>query len=452
MGCGVKTGGEPYSVPLAAGSGVVYDATVAASGGGLTDAAIQKATRGIPRSGNVPAGGASTKATPTACIGPDVFFNSILNSGLAAGNLGAAAAAPSQAVALCDPNGYIPGDAAASLSAAGTLGAPDVPSATADLATNKLYYSGVVGAAAAATKPGVKLNIQKFWDPITAAQVSGGAFCCAALYYGKDGVGRGTIQDVTKNADFEPNPLVGAEMAQLAVPGTMCSDGTPTTEVKQGLSAALNVKEKEYLEGQAFFASVAPSMYVLPKVNSVQATQTANAAKQKKCAQTMTQMLKMNKDSAGLSTSSTVCKGDGRVVAGTGGTANAACTGTGYSAVDYPLWLVKIGTTSPASYVVPNGYCYSNACFEDFAAVGTATAFKGATKLSTLQSSPDMASNPTTTTNACGRANAACEAPPSNWNGGEAVWGACTKTSALTAEIDCTPTELQEQLGMLPSA
>merc|ERR1712224_710734 len=70
---------------------------------------------------------------------------------------------------------------------------------------------------------------------------------------------------------------------------------------------------------------------------------------------------------------------------------NAACTGTGYSAVSYPLWPVKIGDgTSPAEYVVPNGYCYANACLEDFAAVGTATAFKGVEKLSALQSSPDM--------------------------------------------------------------
>merc|ERR1712072_1449525 len=94
-------------------------------------------------------------------------------------------------------------------------------------------------------------------------------------------------------------------------------------------------------------------------------------------------------------------------------TTNAACTGTGFSAVEYPLWLVGIGGgTSPAPYAVPNGYCYANACLEDFAAVGTATAFKGVQKLSTLQSSPDMASNPTTETNSCGRANAACVAPP----------------------------------------
>merc|ERR1711924_310714 len=117
-----------------------------------------------------------------------------------------------------------------------------------------------------------------------------------------------------------------------------------------------------------------------------------------------------------------------------------SCTGTGYSAIEYPLWMVGIGGgTSPDSYAVPNGYFYANACFEDFAAVGTATAFKGVEKLSTLQSSPDMSSNPTTTTNACGRANAACAAPPSTWSGGAAVFAKCTKTAGDAAS--CTDAE-----------
>merc|ERR1712057_125373 len=130
--------------------------------------------------------------------------------------------------------------------------------------------------------------------------------------------------------------------------GGVCTDGKPTTSVKEGLSAAKNVEEEEFLEGQAFYASLAPSQYVLPKVNSVAVTQTATAARV---------------------TATTANQGLG---------SNAACTGTGYSAVEYPLWLVGIGGgTSPASYAVPNGYCYANACLEDFAAVGTATAFKG---------------------------------------------------------------------------
>merc|ERR1711985_136853 len=130
----------------------------------------------------------------------------------------------------------------------------------------------------------------------------------------------------------------------------------------------------------------------------------------------MGKMLKMNQVTAGTKTDATKCKSDALVTATTANqdaTSNAACTGTAERAVEYPLWLVGIGgSNSPASYAVPNGYCYANACLEDFAAVGTATAFKGVQKLSTLQSSPDMASNPTTETNACGRANAACVAAP----------------------------------------
>merc|ERR1711959_292171 len=303
-----------------------------------------------------------------------------------------------------------------------------------------------------------------FWDPITAAQASGGAFCCDALYYSKDGIGRGSvganppIVEVTKNADFKPVPFVGASMDLQVVPGGVCTDGKPTTSVKEGLSAAKNVEEEEFLEGQAFYASLAPSQYVLPKVNSVAVTQTANAAKQKKCAQTLTKMLKLNQVAAGVATDDAKCITTALVPATEANQAlpltnpaTTACTGTGYSAVEYPLWLVGIGGgTSPASYAVPNGYCYANACLEDFAAVGTATAFKGVQKLSTLQSSPDMASNPTTETNACGRANAACVAPPSTWNGGEAVFAACTKIAGDASA--CTLAEKQGQMGMLPSA
>merc|ERR1739848_121644 len=475
--CAGKAGGEPYNVNLRGGAtvGKIYNAGTACAGGavagvhpddcdagGLLPAAILKATRGIPQSGTAPA----ITTTPTACIGPDVIFNNVLNSGIASGVPVAAAAAltAQQGVALCDPNGCVPGQDCVGAPAGGGVadkavgtttanGAIPIPSATRTFAQNQDFYSGVQGAAGV-IQAGVKLNVQKFWDPITAAQASGGAFCCAALYYGSDGLGRGGatgIAGVTKNKDFKPNALVGDAMETQNVAGGMCSDGSSSTSVKQGLSAALNVKEKEFLEGQAFFASVAPSMYVLPKVNSLQATQTAYAAKQKKCAQTLTTMLKMNQIAKGTSTDATVCKADGRVTAGT---TNAACYGTGYSAVPYPLWKVKIGDSSPAEYVVPNGYCYANACIEDFAAVGTATAFKGTTKLSTLQASPDMASNPSTTTNACGRANAACAAPPSTWNGGRAIFTKCSKTTDVLGAPtrDCTDAELKGQIGMLPSA
>merc|ERR1711977_100496 len=342
----------------------------------------------------------------------------------------------------------------------------NVPSASQSYADNKKWYAGVQSTTQGERRAGILINIQKFWDPITAAQASGGAFCCDALYYGTDGLGRGvasggndpSIVAVPKNTEFKPVALQGGAMDQQTVPGGVCTDGDSSTSVKKGLSEAVNVKQEEFLEGQAFYTCLAPSQYVLPKVNSVVATQTANAAKQKTCAQTLTKMLKLNQVAAGVATDDAKCKLDALVPATEANQAlpltapaTTACTGTGYSAVEYPLWLVGIGGgTSPAPYAVPNGYCYANACLEDFAAVGTATAFKGVEKLSTLQSSPDMASNPTTETNSCGRANAACVAAPSTRNGGEAIFTVCSKTAGDTSA--CTLAEKQGQVGMLPSA
>merc|ERR1711977_25069 len=343
-------------------------------------------------------------ATPTACIGPSVIFNDVINSGKADGVF---TVKVGQGVALCDPQGLIPTATIAASSSADVVTQNALPSASQTYAQNKAWYSGTGTSA-----KGVPLGIQKFWDPITAAQASGGAFCCDALYYGSDGLGRGTptndppIVDVTKNADFKPVPLLGAALEKAVVPGGVCTDGKPTTAVKEGLSDAKNVEEEEYLEGQAFYACVAPSMYVLPKMNRV---------------------------TAGISTESTTCTDGGLVIAGKAAAAsNNYCTGTGYSAVDYPLWLVGIGSSVGGivpTYAVPNGYCYANACLEDFAAVGTTTAFNGVAKLSTLQSSPDMSSNPTTTTNACGRASAACAAAPSTWSGAPTTFKSCTKTA-----------------------
>merc|ERR1739848_532843 len=166
--------------------------------------------------------------------------------------------------------------------------------------------------------------------------------------------------------------------------------GKPTTSVKEGLSAAVNVEQEEFLEGQAFYACLAPSQYVLPKVNSVAVTQTANAAKQKKCAQTLTKMLKMNQLSAGTKTDDAKCKADALVTATTANQALTTCCLHRHFLLC--CWVPALASrnwrsTTPASYAVPNGYCYANACLEDFAAVGTATAFKGVQKLSTLQSS-----------------------------------------------------------------
>merc|ERR1712144_39080 len=191
---------------------------------------------------------------------------------------------------------------------------------------------------------GVSLDLTKFWDPITAAQASGGAFCCGALYYGTDGLGRGIptndppIVAVTKNSAFLPTPLIGAAMEREIVPGGVCTGEVANNAKMAGLSEATNVKEKEQLEGQAFYAVLAPSQYVLPKVNSVATTQAANEARQKKCSETVTNMLRMNRVSAGTSTSAATC--DPYSIPGV---STDVCTGTGYSAVEYPLWMVGIG-------------------------------------------------------------------------------------------------------------
>jgi len=446
----------PYQVLMTVGENVASGATTATTAGlegrngGLTNEQIKKATRGLPQTATL--GTDFDKSTPTACIGPSVIFNDVPNSGSANGVVSAAATKLQQGVALCDPFGFAPAQKDANINNAASE--VPLPSASATFAKNKEYYSGTGTAAATA---GVKLNVQKFWDPITAAQASGGAFCCDALYYGADGLGRGIatndppIVAVTKNSAFVPVPLGGGAMEAEVVPGGVCTGEAANNAKMQGLSKAVNVKQKEMLEGQAFYAVLAPSQYVLPKVNSVATTQAANAARQKKCSETITKMLRMNRVDAGVSTSATgtTCANNALAIPGVD---TDVCTGTAADAIEYPLWMVGIGGgPTPASYAVPNGYCYANACFENFAAVGTAATFDGATKLSTLQSSPDMSTNPSATTgNSCGRANAACMAPPATWNGGEAVFKVCSKTAG--DETSCTLAEKQGQTGMLPTA
>merc|ERR1711959_503780 len=180
----------PYEVPLAVARR--YDAASNTANGGLSNDEIKKATRGIAPTGDVPA----DTVTPTACIGPDVIFNDVVNSGAADGQGGLVALGNppllGKGVALCDPNGFKPANAAAQNGNAQNGGLTP-PSATQTYTQNKLWYSGFNSGTAGLLKNGVIAGVQKFWDPITAAQASGGAFCCDALYYGQDGVGRGTV-------------------------------------------------------------------------------------------------------------------------------------------------------------------------------------------------------------------------------------------------------------------
>merc|ERR1712224_1016765 len=126
-------------------------------------------------------------------------------------------------------------------------------------------------------------------------------------------------------------PLSGGDMSAAASPGLMCpqhgsGNGQPTTASVIANVDQTNPKIKEYIEGQAFYAAFAPSQYSLPTTSTTAETQTASATKY----------------------------------------------GFSYSAINFPLWRVAIGTApAVADYTVPNGYCYANACFEDFATIGT---------------------------------------------------------------------------------
>merc|ERR1712224_539293 len=224
--------------------------------------------------------------------------------------------------------------------------------------------------------------------------------------------------DITK---FEP-PLSGGDMSAAVSPGLMCpqhgsGNGQPTTASVIANVDQTNPKIKEYIEGQAFYAAFAPSQYSLPTTSTTAETQTARANKQKKCAEEITSMVKLNKIAASA--------------------ASATKYGFSYSAINFPLWRVAIGTApAVADYTVPNGYCYANACFEDFATIGTQSTFKGTEKLVSLVSGPNTAVIDATPT-ACGRANVACGAAPATWNGGPAVMNkaGCTATTCTAAGV-----------------
>merc|ERR1711981_1513095 len=130
-------------------------------------------------------GGGNTMAevtldAPIACVGPDVTFSDITTCGKATACAGQDAAnkrVKGLGLRLCVPNGLIP--------PAGVTGA------AAPLAGRVAGYSSATGA------PGIeKANDENgaansgFWDPVTVAMATKGAFCCDALVYSAEGVGR----------------------------------------------------------------------------------------------------------------------------------------------------------------------------------------------------------------------------------------------------------------------
>merc|ERR1712134_175934 len=385
------------------------------------------------------------KKTPIGCIGRDVRFSDITVD-IAGGK--------KMVYTFCDPSGYKgaanPDDSLATntnlynsnMKTATPSGGSAVPAPAGS------YFATVFGTGTSAAVPdetAVITEVQaaemsRVWDPVMAAQLTQGGMCCDALYYGEAGVGRPTIAGVGPVSEFEP-PLAGGVMAAESSVGTMCpmhgsGNGYSTSTV--GNVNQVNPSETLLLEGQAFYVSLAPSQYSLPLTSTTAETQTANEAKQKQCATHITSMMKMSKAVA-VESSGTPPSFTGTLSTGTPGK-----FGYDYSAIDFPLWKVGIGSADPVNqYIVPNGYCYANACFNDFAEVGTQSTFKGAEKLGELVQGPNMAL--VEAGEACGRANAACAAPPATWNGAPAVMATCYGS-------DCTTAGILATTGVIPVA
>jgi hypothetical protein len=432
----------------------------AQSGGGNTMAEVTLATRG-KKTGTV-----SALDAPIACVGPDVTFSDITSCGKkdTCASRTTDELKKGLGLRLCVPNGFIP--------PTGVTGTT--------LTARVAGYGGVLGA------PGLeKANDENgaaaggFWDPVTVAMATKGAFCCDALVYSAEGVGRPATDQAALPKDMVP-PIVGGDMVAATTPGIMYDGSSSVT----GLSEVKNPDQVDQLEGQAFYAVMAPMQYKLQTTSTTASVQKARADKQKVCAETLLEMLVMSRTGSDTST----CQGlkDCDVAAGTSpnvapfattscannnpatGTTFAVttlattqspltnCRGTKKNAINFPLWMVGIGgndagTTAATDYVVPNGYCYANACFEDFAEVGTQSTFAGKTKLKTLIKSPDMASAPTAASpkTSAGRANGACKAPPATWTGGAVEMKKCTAT-VVGGESTCSAAEIQAQTGRIP--
>merc|ERR1712188_165426 len=423
----------------------------------------------------------------------NVFFKDILvpmgaqSTGTTSCGTSSAAAACSDSnmvYSFCDPTG-MKGIAKSTLNINQNL-ALYTSAAGASLtkpAVGNTYFQTVAAIAASATTavPTSSFDkamagvIQHVWDPVMAAQLTQGAFCCNAEYYGPDGTGRAQPYYVSGNnaaatdgvalpstipaptgtgllSAFNP-PLSGGDMSTEDSPGLMCpahgsGDGY-TLKTQAEIYATVAPPMKEYLEGQAFYAALAPSQYSLPTTSTTAATQTANAKKQKKCAEHITSMMKLNKkaESLGAMVGSASDNTATEATATGSGSSSAAQTvfDYSYSSIDFPLWKVALGAGSPAAkYTVPNGYCYANACFDDFAKVGTQSTFKGTEKLGELVVGPNMAA-PKDASTACGHANSACAPAPATWDGGPAVMQKCFGSS-------CSAGGILNTTGALPVA
>lgn len=429
---------------------------------GITNQQLQRAVRGLPSNPVTGAGAAvSITSTPIACIDKTVCFNDVRAD--LAGTTGA-----ERCVRLCDP-----------------AGAPPVPIATVTaFADRKAAYAAQVVTVAGSNMPATAAGSigASYWDPITAAQASMGARCCDAAIYSDDGVGipasygtqatinaatttTGTIDLSTTgfvaNTAMTPVQPTGGPMATEVSPGSMCPVDPDKTGT-EGLSEFTNPQEVYQLEGQAFYACMAGIQRAIPTpTNQAKITQDVNVAKQKTCSETLTKMFKMNLGVV-ASTATTGKAADGSTCQLFDAlfqyqtSAAQFCRGTAKSAIQFPLWNVGIGdgtATTMTKYNVPNGYCYSNACFTDLMSVATETSYQGTTRLGELVSGPNMGSKPSSATAACGRANEACTAAPTGWTGGQVQFEKCSKTTvSATGVSGCADAaEIKKQYGTIPT-
>jgi len=247
-------------------------------------------------------------------------------------------------------------------------------------------------------------------------------------------------------------------MALEQSPGVMCP--VSSSGGVKGLSKYVNPQEVYQLEGQAFYAVMAGMQRaIVSPVGVASGTQKTNAARQKKCSETMTKMFKMNGVVASTATTGKARGGGTCTVADAFSaqqtTSQQYCRGTGKSAIQFPIWSVGIGAgtgTTLTKYNVPNGYCYANKCFDDLMTVGTEPGFSGVTKLGVLLSSPDMGSNPTAAGTSCGRANGACAPAPIGWTGGDVEMVKCTATALANGNTGCDTSAIAKQYGVIPTA
>merc|ERR1712025_492575 len=249
-------GAPPYKlVGAALGTAGTAAAGTTNSEYAVTAAAVTAATRGQ----NTNSGADYTKIAPIGCIDASVaFLETKIYSTMVAVTVGGVAtgatAGKHMVIKPCDPEGYA-GVSKNTNTLAQNLGLYPVGggitgtaacTATGAAASycNSVFANGGNKPAAAAGNPATSVlsalqaaSINRVWDPILAAQLTQGAMCCAAQYYGTAGVARPAINkggtaDGMPVSGFVP-PLSGGTWL-LRCPLVVCALRIPRGPRAQG--------------------------------------------------------------------------------------------------------------------------------------------------------------------------------------------------------------------------